>query len=262
MGSAPTRSAVLVAEAGGWWHHGRLSVDGSLTRSQFRSRDAVVPGDSLVLAGNVVVPTWRIGFRTRVLNDAVATLHYETGSLELDASAGARLASGSDAAQQWGSLGGTWWLTHTTAITVRGGSDPANLVQGFPSVRYLAVGLKLTPTRARAFTATSSPAPATSAGLAAVRGATFALHTGAGQRRTLRIDAPGASRVELMGDFTGWSPRSLSRGASGAWELTLDVPPGTYRIAVRYDGGAWAPPPGVATQTDEFGGTVGVVVLK
>jgi hypothetical protein len=76
---------------------------------------------------------------------------------------------------------------------------------------------------------------------------------------SLAILAPGATRVELMADFTDWLPVALVPREEGWFELESPVPPGTHPVNVRYDGGAWTPPPGSPTMRDEFGGVVGVV---
>jgi 1,4-alpha-glucan branching enzyme len=76
------------------------------------------------------------------------------------------------------------------------------------------------------------------------------------------VVAPGAAQVELMGDFTSWDTVRLNRVAKDTWEATLRIEPGTYRVSVRVDGGAWGAPPGIPSQRDEFNGVVGVVVVR
>jgi len=39
------------------------------------------------------------------------------------------------------------------------------------------------------------------------------------------------------------------------------LPPGSHRVAVRINGGAWRAPRGLVAVPDDFGGTVGVVVV-
>jgi hypothetical protein len=81
-------------------------------------------------------------------------------------------------------------------------------------------------------------------------------------RVLLIIDAPRAESVELMGDATGWSVTSLSRARDGKWRAELRVPVGMHRVAVRADGGTWIAPPGMPMSTDDFGGRVGLLVVK
>jgi hypothetical protein len=73
--------------------------------------------------------------------------------------------------------------------------------------------------------------------------------------RELRVLVPGAARVELMGDFTDWTPVCLVRlprgkgaapaDADAAWGVELgDRPRAVHRVNIRVDGAAWRPPPG------------------
>jgi hypothetical protein len=170
-----------------------------------------------------------------------------------DATAGARLRSRTDDARRWGSLGVGVWISKSATLVVRGGSDPANVTYGFPSVRYASIGLRLTTPSARARPVARG---------AAARDGDFTLLSGAGNVRTLRLVAPGARRVELMGDFTEWNAVPLENVSKDTWETTLHIQPGTYRVSVRLDGGAWGAPPGIPAQSDEFNGVVGVVVVR
>jgi hypothetical protein len=75
------------------------------------------------------------------------------------------------------------------------------------------------------------------------------------------VHAPGAREVEIAGDFTDWKPVPLARGADGWWSVARALPPGVRQLAVRADGGAWLPPPGLAVTRDEFGEAVGILVV-
>ena len=74
--------------------------------------------------------------------------------------------------------------------------------------------------------------------------------------------APAAARVEIAGDFSGWRPVALARAAGGWWAGQVTLAPGARQIAVRADGGAWLVPPGLPALTDEFGGTVGLLIVE
>jgi len=76
----------------------------------------------------------------------------------------------------------------------------------------------------------------------------------------LRVYALGARQVEIMGDVTGWEPKSLDRRDRG-WELRLTADPGSHHVVVRVDGGAWKVPVNLARLDDELGGTVGLIVI-
>jgi hypothetical protein len=42
----------------------------------------------------------------------------------------------------------------------------------------------------------------------------------------------------------------------------LVIAPGVHRVNIRVDGGAWRPPPGLSVVRDEFGGEVGLLVVR
>jgi hypothetical protein len=69
-----------------------------------------------------------------------------------------------------------------------------------------------------------------------------------------------ARQVEISADFTDWQPLAMVP-ASGVWRHEQVLAPGTYRINVRFDGGAWQVPVGLPTVADEFGGEVGLLVV-
>jgi hypothetical protein len=81
-------------------------------------------------------------------------------------------------------------------------------------------------------------------------------------RVVLLIDAPHAESVELMGDATEWSVRSMRRNAAGRWRAELKLSPGMHRIIVRSDGGKWVAPPGLPVSNDDYGSPVGMIVVK
>jgi hypothetical protein len=53
----------------------------------------------------------------------------------------------------------------------------------------------------------------------------------------------------------------MTRQPDGRWTLVRPVPPGLRQLVVRMDGGAWQAPAGLGTTVDEFGATVGVVLV-
>lgn len=257
-------STLVLADAGLWWRPQDLTLAVSFTQSRFRSRD-LLPNGGVANPGPLVFgPGFAIDdglqltdYRDRVLNDAVATVHWEGGALELDASVGARLRSRTDPAQQWATIGGAFWVTNGTAIVASAGEYPESFLQGFPSIHYFTFGLRLSTRPPQRATERVRPV----AIAAPARGATAFVIDTSGAERHIRVVAPNAHRVEIMADFTDWLPVALHEGAAGTWELSLPIAPGTYRVSVRLDGGAWAAPPGTPARRDEFGTTAGVVVV-
>lgn len=79
---------------------------------------------------------------------------------------------------------------------------------------------------------------------------------------TIRVRMERASTVEISSEVTEWQPVVMRLAADGWWETELRAAPGTYRMNIRVDGGAWVAPPGVPSTRDEFGGSVGIVRLN
>jgi hypothetical protein len=83
-----------------------------------------------------------------------------------------------------------------------------------------------------------------------------------GEREMRLVGLSARERVEVMGDFTQWTPRTLRRAADGSWALRLPLPLGMHRLVVREDDGRWLPPPSLPTTPDEFQGEVGVLLVE
>jgi hypothetical protein len=90
----------------------------------------------------------------------------------------------------------------------------------------------------------------------------FETRSRSGEEVILAIRAPEARYVEITGDFAGWQARRMLPRSDGWWELPVRLPSGRYHVNVRVDGARWTAPPGLPVARDEFGGTVGVLVLR
>jgi len=63
---------------------------------------------------------------------------------------------------------------------------------------------------------------------------------------TFVFEAPGASRVSLVGDFNGWDPKAtpLAHASTGdAWTVRVALERGLHAYAFVIDGRDWAPDP-------------------
>lgn len=70
-----------------------------------------------------------------------------------------------------------------------------------------------------------------------------------------RLEAPGAQRVELAGDFTGWQPAvPLSEALPGVWTVAVPLEPGVHEYAFVVDGERWVADPLAPRVEDGFGG--------
>jgi hypothetical protein len=209
----------------------------------------------------VTVSPTSIGESTRY-TDIESALQLNSGSLELVASAGLREWSGSSTGSNtaWGMGSAAYWLGRHVAIVASAGTYPADYAQGLPQGTYGSLGLRL---------ATARPGMATpklGAQLLAADGRRRAPVLGVRRRSadnvTLTLTAAGAGKVEIMGDFTGWTPVALTQTGTDRWAVTLPIQSGSHRMNVRIDGGAWGVPPGMASLSDEFSGLVGLLVIE
>ena len=159
----------------------------------------------------------------------------------------------------WGGVNAALWLNDHVAITAAGGGYPDDYGQGLPRGRYLTAGVRIATGRSAADLRPDLRRPELPQ-LGQPVTSDF---------RTRRVDddvilelrAPRARAVEMMADFTDWTPVSLVAGEHGWWSLRVPVAAGVHRINVRVDGGAWGVPSGVTTVRDDFGGTVGLIAV-
>ncbi|MGH7700732.1 MAG: glycogen-binding domain-containing protein [Gemmatimonadales bacterium] len=146
----------------------------------------------------------------------------------------------------WG--GGTiaLWLSRSMALTVAGGTYPSDLLQSLPRGRYLSVAVRLSSRRPSVWSV-----PTTGR-------AVYAAERGVNE---LRFRVAGASRVAIVGDWTGWQPVPLQRAPDGRWVIRLTLGPGVYRFNLVIDGRRWIVPEGVAAVDDGFGSKTGLLVV-
>jgi hypothetical protein len=179
---------------------------------------------------------------------------------DLEVETGAGLAFEDESVWRWADVRLTVWPMRSLGI-VATASSPAPVGFESPSaeIHRASLGVRLDPWRA------ASPRPAH-----ARTTLECVVEDLGGGRVALEVHAPGAGLVEVMGDFTGWSPRPLLRVAprrpglralDAPWQIELQPGSGAHRVSLRIDGGAWLPPPGLPTALDEFGGVVGLLVV-
>lgn len=194
--------------------------------------------------------------------DAQGALRWDARRIELTLGVGARngdrLARESSA---WGSAAATLWLTSHVALVAAGGTYPVDYTQGYPGGRYLSMAVRLggRPNPAVSLSSRTQVGTALSSTRDGPRLETATLPNG---RRAIRVHAPGARSVEVMGDFTAWQPLALTSAAGGWWTTTVPIAPGVYQLNVRVNGGAWDVPAGALEAVDEFGARVGVLNLR
>jgi hypothetical protein len=214
------------------------------------------------LLGATLLATPTVTDDTLRYTDLLAALTVSRGPFDLSASLGGRAGAtlpivGGDQ-RVWGNAALTVWLAPRTALTAGAGTYPVDLTQGFPAGQYVSAGLRLGATRR----ADVDAAVARRAARRAARGVGVAALVAEridDATVELRVKAPGAQRVEIQGDPTGWAPMLLTPTRGGWWVGRVSVTRVTFELVLRVDGGAWLVPPDAEPVTDEFGGQSGRV---
>jgi hypothetical protein len=148
------------------------------------------------------------------------------------------------------------------AVVVGHGRYPIDPSQLAPGGHYSAISLRLAtrPPALRDALARSVRIPTASIVRPVVAG--FDAKRGRDGTVRIRVHAPAAASVELVGDFTDWDPLVLRRTRGDLWEVSIPLASGTHRFNIRVDGGEWGVPPGIGTVPDEFGGVVGLLLIS
>jgi hypothetical protein len=187
--------------------------------------------------------------------------------LELAGTLGARAGDSGGGARTWQELVASWWLAPRLAVVAGAGRFPADVLNGVPGARYAALSVRVAsrpPARLEVAARPSRAALPGAAPLAVLRalpaGDMVVRRTATGET-LVRLRAPEATTVEIMGDFTDWEPVALVRAPDGMWERAFALAPGTYRFNVRRDGGAWEVPTGVTALPDDLGSVAGLLVV-
>lgn len=202
--------------------------------------------------------------------DAQAALSWKGETVDLGALLGFRLGDqlttlGTNV-RSWASVSAVFWVAPRVGIAAGGGNYPVDPTQGFPGGRFVSLSLRLSQGRRpsqqpneqsgqelRSPNVAPSMVPAITAFIA-TRGVAGAV--------TLRVNVPDARLVEISGDFTNWIPAQLAPAGGGWWSTTMPIKSGKYQMNVRVNGGQWIVPPGLLSMVDEFGGTVGLLVIE
>lgn len=194
--------------------------------------------------------------------DFEGTVRFDNSRLELIGAVGARSAieGYEDDSNGWASLNAVAWISPAIGITAGAGSYPADPGQDLPAATYVSLGVRYSPRSARrASTVLSADILRTTS-----RDAPPAMTVTGGPTgpRTISYRAPGARSVEIMGDFTDWTPLPMTASQlSGTWSIALPVAPGVHQVNVRINGGEWTVPAGLTSVRDEFGGSVGILLV-
>lgn len=271
----PVVSSVEVTGGGAWTRVGRASLSTTVTSFFFTkvARDSVgaiscstsadgIGGAGLERASHTaafdqnateVVPAECR--RESRFSDLEGAVEWSFGSIELAAQAGYRIGGSYDVtpeSRRWAAATATYWLSGQLAAVIGGGRQPANPARGLPARSYANLGVMLAywpiPKR-RVPVATTAVVHS------------FDVRDAGASQQTLVVRVGGVERVEIMGDFTAWEPKLLTRIGRDRWEITLPITPGIHQVNLRVDNGKWRPPPGTPTMRDGYSGEVGILVV-
>lgn len=237
---ATAHNGVWIAESraigDAWLARGaeRFGVEASVTRTPS------VFGESSIL----------VDVSTREVNylDLAGQWRHERGGWSFSVTSGVRGRNGMSRAAGWGAVEAVAWATPQLAIVAGAGRTLEDLVRGVPRASYATLGIRI-----------SSLAHARAFGRRVSAGPRIVITRVDGARR-VDIDAKGATRVELMADFTGWSAVTLDRSGE-TWTVERQIAPGPHRVAIRIDGGDWIVPTNLPRVEDDLGGAVGLITV-
>jgi hypothetical protein len=273
----PVVSSVEVTGGGAWTRVGRATVSTTVTSFFFTkvARDSVgaiscttngesISGGGLEQASRAAAPFDQDVVdvipaecrRESRFSDVEGAIEWSVGAVELAAQGGYRIGGSYDVtpeSRRWAAATATYWLTGQLAAVIGGGRQPANPARGLPARSYANLGVMLAywPLPKRRVPVASN---------AVVHA--FDVREAGSSQQTIVVRVGGVERVEVMGDFTAWEPKLLTRIGRDRWEITLPITPGIHQINVRVDNGKWRPPPGTPTMRDGYSGEVGILVIS
>jgi hypothetical protein len=231
---------------------GRLSVSGSLARST-TTWHVTIPG-STTYAGDTIVPpvipareeTRRGAGSTVRLGSTWSATRWSVGTM-----GGMRWESALPTAR-WLRVEGAWWLRPRLALSLGLGREVADPWEVGSARRGTSLALEWT-----------GPHWETPASAATVpRAVALRVVNVGGDLRRIEVTAPGARRIEAMGDFTMWEAVELPRSSRGRFRLELHLAPGVYRVQVRRDDGPWMIPANLPGMDDPDLGGAGTLVIE
>src|SRR3989441_488586 len=200
---------IAAAAVGAWARRGELTLLGSANRT--------FVGDT-------------------AYTDLASTVRWRRGPLELEADIGARVWSDGGGRGVYGEANATVTLGERTALVVAGGRYPTDPIRGSIAGRYLGVAFRIRRAPLRSLATRDPRAPLVdgrASGGSASSAAQLEIKPDTGGVTRLIVHAPGATLVELAGDFTDWQPIALSRPPDGSWEAALRIASGVHRIDAR-----------------------------
>jgi hypothetical protein len=226
------------AQGDAWWSidDERLIVNIALTHT--RSLFAITPTSP--------TPSQDISYL-----DLGANWRHDAGGLSMGVGGGMRGQNESSRTKTngWGAVDMAAWIRPQLALTLAAGSTLDDAVRGVPHATFASIAVRIA----------AQPHTTIFSRSATVAGPRIMVAR-AGELRRIEIRVDGASRVEIMGDFTNWTPVPLEH-VEGGWRVERVIPPGPHRVAIRVDGGAWIAPANLPRIDDDLAGPVGIITV-
>ena len=232
-------------EIGGWYRRGEKRLTLSAVTVSTSTVSTIVFSDATVLR---VKDPVRYADVSLVAHTAWRRFEFDGIALSRHAFKG-NLASAPSAA-----VAAAWWATPNVALAAALGRQLSDPMRGTVRARYATLAVRLSAERHGPAVPARMPPPVPPGAASLI-----VAESGKGSA-LLRVQAPGARQVEVMGDLTGWEPRALDR-RDGRWQIRLTADAGPHHLVVRLDGGKWMVPVNLPRLDDELGGTVGLIVI-
>jgi hypothetical protein len=191
---------------------------------------------------------------------------WRMSGMVLDGLVGARIWSRGGGRGVFGEGSATLSIGPQTALVLSAGRYPTDVVRGSIAGRYVTLAVRLGTIAVRRRAAAALPAGVHTGGsgdAAAADETRLQIQRQQGDDVRLTLYAPGATTLEISGDFTDWRPVVLrpSPEQGDVWAATFRIARGVHRINVRRDGGPWLAPAGTTRSTDDYDGVVGVFII-
>jgi hypothetical protein len=140
------------------------------------------------------------------------------------------------------------WVHDQLAVLLSGGQYAPDIFQGIPGGEFISLGVRFAPRRVRPL-APAEPLP-------------LVLTAEVVRDGRLGFSLQSAQTVSIAGDWNGWQPVPMTRGADGRWLVPGEIPAGVHRFNLLVDGERWVVPDEVPAVEDGFGGEVGLLVIS
>lgn len=192
--------------------------------------------------------------------DYMLTLDWHRGRFRAGGLAATR--SGDLSTGPWAQAFTSVAITPSVALEASAGGYPKDLT-GFDQGRYANLGLRVILGGAPAALERWTPADVASlaAGSAAAQAGVDVVSVDDSTVRVV-VTLPATATAAITGDWNDWTPAPLLSLGEDRWTTLLAARPGTHRFAVMVDGGRMVVPAGVTKLPDDFGGEVGLLIVR